>query len=71
MSSSRTRVATAIAEIVERLSSAEDDLLQWESVARSSPRDDDLVSAADIMSISVHELRDISRVLEATRRILV
>lgn len=71
MSSSRTRVATAIAEIVERLSSAEDDLLQWESVARSSPRDDDLVSAADIMSISVHDLRDISRVLEATRRILV
>lgn len=71
MSSSRTRVATAIAEIVERLSSAEDDLLQWESVARSSPRDDDLVSAADIMSISVHELRDISRVLEATRKILV
>jgi len=71
MSSSRTRVATAIAEIVERLSSAEDDLLQWESVARSSPRDNDLVSAADIMSISVHELRDISRVLEATRRILV
>lgn len=71
MSSSRTRVATAIAEIVERLSSAEGDLLQWESVARSSPRDDDLVSAADIMSISVHELRDISRVLEATRRILV
>lgn len=71
MSSSRTRVATAIAEIVERLSSAEDDLLQWESVARSSPRDDDLVSAADIMSISAHELRDISRVLEATRKILV
>lgn len=71
MNSSRTRVATAIAEIVERLSSAEDDLLQWESVARSSPRDNDLVSAADIMSISVHELRDISRVLEATRRILV
>lgn len=71
MSSSRTRVATAIAEIVERLSSAEDDLLQWESVARSSPRDNDLVSAADIMSISVHELRDISRVLEATRKILV
>lgn len=64
-------MATAIAEIVERLSSAEDDLLQWESVARSSPRDDDLVSAADIMSISVHELRDISRVLEATRGILV
>lgn len=64
-------MATAIAEIVERLSSAEDDLLQWESVARSSPRDNDLVSAADIMSISVHELRDISRVLEATRRILV